>query len=455
MSDGTPAAADESAGPSARRSVASRVLPNLGPWRSSRDFRLLWSSGLVTRFGSYFTYIAVPLQLARITHSPLAVGLVGMVELVPLIVFGLWGGALADVASRRLLIMGTEAGFGLLTVVLLANSLLRNPMVWLLYVVAALTATVDGLQRPALDAVIPQIVSHDELAAASALQSMRKQLAAIVSPGLAGFIAASVGIPIAYTVDLASFVVSVLLLMRMSAIAPPEKGERPTPGAIMTGLRYAWSRKDLLGSYAVDIVAMTFAFPTAIFPFLSLQLHAPWALGLLYSASAVGAVSVSATSGWYTRVYHHGRAVMAAAAITGAAVGAAGLTHNLWLVLLFLAVSGGADMVSGLGRDTMWNQSIPDELRGRLAGVELLSYSVGPSLGSARAGYSADRWGALGSLWTGGAACLAGITVLAVTLPQMLTYDARTDPNAVAMRTRRQSARAAAVTDEGTEETAI
>lgn len=445
MSEGTPAAGGGPPGPASRRSVLSHVLPNLAPWRSSRDFRLLWCSGLVTRFGSYFTYIAVPLQLARITHSPLAVGLVGMVELVPLIVFGLWGGALADAVSRRLLIMATEAGLGLMALILLGNSLLRHPMVWLLYVVAALTAVADSLQRPALDAVTPQIVAHDQLAAASALQSMRKQLAAIVSPSLAGFIAASVSIPAAYTVDVFSFVASVLLLARMSAIAPLEKGERPTAGAVMTGLRYAWSRKDLLGSYGADIIAMTFAFPTAIFPFLAVQLHTPWALGLLYSASAVGAVSVSATSGWYSRVNRHGRAVVAAAAVTGAAVGAAGLMHNLSLVLFFLAVAGGADMVSGLGRDTMWNQSIPDELRGRLAGVELLSYSIGPSLGSARAGYAAGRWGALGSLWTGGAACLVGIGALVIALPQMLSYDARTDVNAVAMRAKRQSAADAAV----------
>jgi MFS family permease len=427
------------------RVVTNHLLPNMAPWRASRDFRLLLSSGLVTRFGSYFTYVAVPLQIMKLTGSPVAVGLVGLVELVPMIVFGLWGGALADAVNRRLLIVGTEVGLSLLAILLLGNALLPHPQLWLLYVVAGLTASLDSMQRPALDALIPQIVHHDDLAAASALDTLRKQTAAIVSPALAGLTVASLGLPVAYLVDLASFVVSLLFLLRIQTIPLPDGGEPPTLAAIASGVRYAWSRKDLLGSYVVDLIAMAFAFPTAIFPFLAEQLQAPWALGMLYSSSAVGAVVVSMTSGWYSRVHRHGRAVLLAAALTGVGVLAAGSTHNLWLVLFFLAVSGGADTVSGLGRDTMWNQSIPDELRGRMAGVELLSYSIGPRLGDVRSGFAAARWGALGSMWTGGAACVVGIAALAVALPKMLAYDARTDTNAVAMRTRRVTARTDAV----------
>ncbi|MET8327362.1 MFS transporter [Streptomyces sp. NPDC005181] len=431
------------------RTLTRRVLPDLAPWRSSRDFRLLLSSGLITTFGSYLTYVAVPLQIMRMTDSPLAVGLVGLVELVPLIVFGLWGGALADAMNRRRLIMGCEAGLALLSLLLLVNSQLPSPQLWLLYVVAGLTAVLDGMQRPSLDALTPQVVPHDQLPAASALLSLRSKVGAILAPALAGVIAATAGVSAAYALDFVTFLVSMALLSRIRATPPPDGGEPPSLASILVGLKYAWSRKDLLGTYAVDVIAMMCAFPTAIFPFLAYQLHAPWALGMLYSAGAVGGLAVSLTSGWYSRVHRHGRLVLIAAAMTGVAMAGAGFTQNVWLVLFFLAVAGGADMVSGLGRDTMWNQSIPDELRGRMAGVELLSYTVGPKLGDVRAGYSASRWGASGSMWVGGLACLVGVAALAVALPKMLAYDDRTDPNALAVGSKRKAAEAPAAAEAG------
>ncbi|KUJ37216.1 MFS transporter [Streptomyces albus subsp. albus] len=416
-----------------------RLLPDLSPWRSSRDFRLMWTAGLVTAFGSFLTMVALPLQIKELTGSALAVGAIGVVELVPLIVFGLYGGALADAVDRRKLILLTEIGLGLLSVVLLVNSLLPDPMLWPLYVVAGLVSALTGLQRPALDAVVARIVPHDQLTAAAALNGLRWQLSAIAGPSLAGVVVAYAGLPLAYGLDVATFVASCLLAAALSATPPAQDAEPPSLRGIAEGARYAWRRKELLGTYVVDMAAMIFAFPNAIFPFLADDLDAPWSLGLMYAAGSVGSVLVSATSGWTSRVHRHGRMVVLGAAVWGAAMAAAGWLSQVWLVLLCLAVAGGADMVSGLFRATIWNQTIPDELRGRLAGIELLSYATGPQLGQVRAGGMAGLTGVRAAVWSGGLACVASVGLLALALPRLMRYDARTDEHATRMRELREN----------------
>ncbi|GAA2144733.1 MFS transporter [Kitasatospora kazusensis] len=426
------------------RALIRKIRPDLAPWRSSRDFRLLWSSGCVSAFGSFLTYVAVPLQIKDLTGSSLAVGLVGAVELLPLIVFGLWGGALADALDRRRLVLFSEAGLGLLSGLLLLNALLPTPLLWPIYLVAGLVAAVDGLQRPALDSLTPRIVAHDQLTAAFALKSLYRNAASVAGPALAGVIVVAAGVRCAYALDVATFAVSLLLLARMRAVPPSTGAEKPSLRAIGNGVRYAWSRKDLLGTYAIDTCAMLFAYPVAIFPFLAADLHATWALGLMYGASAVGALVVSVTSGWTSHIHRHGRVLVLAALGWGAAMALAGLAGQIWLVLLCLALAGGADQISGVARSTMWNQSIPDGLRGRLAGVELLSYSVGPQLGQVRAGGTAALIGVRGSVWAGGLACVVGVIGLTAALPRLLAYDDRTDPHAAAVRAEREDTAALA-----------
>ncbi|MER5638514.1 MFS transporter [Kitasatospora sp. NPDC002227] len=426
------------------RALLHKIRPDMSPWRSSTDFRLLWSSGCISAFGSFLTYVALPLQIKDLTGSSFAVGLIGAVELVPLIVFGLWGGALADALDRRKLVLCSEAGLALLSGLLLLNALLPHPVLWPIYVVAALVAAVDGLQRPALDSLTPRIVPHDQLTAAFSLLSLYRNAASVAGPALAGVIVATAGVQTAYALDVATFAVSLLLLARMRAVPPATGAERPTLKSIAVGVRYAWSRKDLLGTYAIDIVAMLFAYPVAIFPFLAADLHAGWALGLMYGASAFGGLLVSVTSGWTSHVNRHGRMLVLAALGWGAAMALAGATGSVWVVLLGLALAGGADQISGIARSTIWNQSIPDELRGRLAGVELLSYSVGPQLGQVRAGGMASLIGARGSVWVGGLACVVGVVGLTAALPSMLAWDRRTDPNAAAVRAEREAAELAA-----------
>ncbi|MFD0020317.1 MFS transporter [Streptomyces sp. NPDC058382] len=407
------------------------LLPDLAPWRSSRDFRLLWVQGLVTYLGSVMALIALPLQIKDLTGSPLAVGVMGAVELIPLVVFGLYGGALADAVDRRKVIVWTEAGLGLVAAVLLVNALLPHPMLWPLYVAAAGVAALAGLQRPALDSLLARIVPHDQLAAAAALNALRWQTGAIAGPALAGLVVAYAGNVPAYATTVVCLLVSVLMCRRLSPVPPVEHADRPSWRGIAEGARYAWSRPVLLGTYAIDMAAMFFAFPNTIFPFLADDLDAEWALGLMYAAGAVGSLAVSLTSGWVSRTQRHGLLVVFGATGWGVAIAAAGWTSNIWLVLVCLALAGSGDMLSGLGRSTIWNQTIPDRLRGRLAGIEVLSYSAGPQLGQVRAGAMAGWTGARPAIWSGGLACVVTVAALAATLPKLISYDAHNDEDAL------------------------
>ncbi|MEU6354332.1 MFS transporter [Streptomyces sp. NPDC047072] len=421
------------------------LLPDLTPWRASRDFRRLWVSGLISNFGSFLTFVALPVQLKELTGSAAAVGAIGAVELVPLLVFGLYGGALADAWDKRKLILWTEAGQGLLSAALLANALFPTPAVWPLYVVAALSSALVSVQRPALDSLWPRIVAHDHLPAAGSLNSFRWTVGGVAGPALAGVVVAYAGLGWAYGADLLTFFVSVALVVRIAAAPASHEAAKPSLKAIAEGARYAWSRKELLGTYAVDLAAMFLAMPLALLPFLADELDAEWSLGLMYASVPLGALLVSLVSGWTARIHRHGRMVVLSAALWGLAIAAAGVAGNVWLVLLFLTVAGGCDMVSGIFRGIMWNQTIPDELRGRLAGIELLSYSVGPTVGQVRSGGFAAWWGVRTSVWSGGVLCAGAVGLLALCLPKLMTYDARTDEHAARVREQRAAAAAAQV----------
>ncbi|WP_240649153.1 MFS transporter [Streptomyces sp. Z26] len=420
------------------------LLPDLSPWHASRDFRLMWCAGAVTVFGSFLTFVALPFQLKELTGSPVAVGALGAVQLVPLVVFGLYGGALADAVDKRKLILWSEIALGFSALGLLVNTLLPSPMVWPLYAAGALTSALAGIQQPALDAIVPRIVAHDQLSAAAALNALRWQIGGVVGPALAGLLIAYAGLEVAYALDAFTFVVSVSLAWGLRPSPAAHDAEKPSLSGILAGARYAWGRKDLLGTYAIDLAAMLFAFPLALFPFLAERLDAEWALGLMYATLPFGSMLVSATSGWTRRVHRHGRMVALAAVGWGASMALAGAMDDIWLVLLFLTVSGCFDMVSGIFRTTMWNQSVPDELRGRLAGIELLSYSLGPQLGQVRSGGVAALTSVRTSVWSGGLACVAAAGLLAVALPKLMSYDARTDPHARAVAEQRRAAAAKA-----------
>jgi MFS family permease len=403
-----------------------RLALDLTPLRTSRDYRLVFTGGAVSGFGSFITYVTIPFQVAAITNDPLAVGLLGLCELVPLLVMAFVGGALADYLDRRLLVRGGEIALAALCGVLLVNALADRPHLWLLYLVAAVTAAIDGVQRPALEAMVPRLVKPEEIPATSALQSLGMQVAQLGGPALAGVLIATVDLAWVYAFDLATFAVSVTCLTLVRAVPPPPDADRPSIQSVITGLRYARSRPELLGTYLVDINAMFFGMPQALYPFLATQLGGPKVLGLLYAAPAVGSLLATVGSGWTGRVHRHGLMVIIAAALWGVGIIGVGLSHVLWLTLACLAFAGGADMVSGIFRMIIWSQTIPDHLRGRLAGIEMLSYTTGPLLGQLRSGAMArTRLGVGGSIWVGGALCIAGTVAMAAALPRFVRYNGR------------------------------
>jgi MFS family permease len=402
--------------------------------KKNKDFRNLWISGLISNLGSMITYVAVPFQIKNLTHSYLAVGISGAVELIPLIVFGLYGGVLADSMDRKKMIWSTEAAALIFTALLLGNSLLPHPSLAVIYVVIGLFAAVDGLQRPSADAILPRLVEHDELPGASALMSLRSQIAVIAGPSIGGVIIATTSVGVGYGVDVITFAISLLFIARVRSVLPLEKTEKPSLAVLFEGLKYAMSRQDLLGTYLIDLAAMFFAMPNALIPFWADQLGAPWALGLLYAAGTVGALVMTLTSGWIRNYRFHGRAVIAAAIGWGGAIACAGIFNSLPLVLLFLAIAGGSDMVSAFFRSAIWNQTIPDHLRGRLAGINLLSYSIGPLSGQLRAATMASVTSLTVSVTSGGIICIFAVLILAVFLPKFRQYDVDTNEYAVAER---------------------
>src|SRR4051794_514060 len=413
----------------------ARMTMDVRPLRR-RELRLLWAARGITFLGSMITYVAVPFQMYDLTGSTAAVGLLGLVELVAILVFALLGGALADAYGRRRLLLLTEVALMLGSLALAANASRDHPSTAVLYAVAGVLAGLDALQRPALDALIPRLVPEDEMAAASALFSIELTAGMIAGPAIGGLLIASQGVGPAYLVDAATFVVSLLVLARMRATPPPEDAERPSVARVKEGLRYARSRQDLMGTYIVDFMAMVFGMPMALFPAIADDLGGARTLGLLYTAPAVGALLASILSGWIGTVQRQGIGIAIAACVWGAGIIVFGLSHALPLALIGLVVAGGADMVSGVFRMTMWNQTIPDRLRGRLASIEMLSYSTGPALGNAEAGIAAALVGVPAAVVSGGVLCIASVVATTAALPgfRRYRYDGKSsEPSPVAV----------------------
>ncbi|PYS82533.1 MAG: MFS transporter [Acidobacteria bacterium] len=394
------------------------------PLRESRDFRLLFAGQAVSFFGSMMTFVALPVQMYGLTRSSVAVGLLGVTEFVPIFLMAFVGGALADAVDRRRMVRATEALLAVGTGLLILNSLLAQPRVWVLYFCAALFAALNGLQRPSLDALLPRLVAAEQMPAAMALRFLGATVGMIVGPALGGLLVAALGPAVTYSIDLATFAASLAALWLMRAAPPPPGADRPSPRSIAEGLRYARSRPELLGTYLVDINAMFFGMPMALFPAIA-EGFGGASVGLLYAAPAAGALCVTLTSGWAKRVNRHGLCVALAAASWGLAIVAFGFAPTLSSALLCLALAGASDMVSGLFRSTIWNQTIPDHLRGRLAGIEMVSYTTGPLLGNAESGIVAGLFGVRASVVSGGVLCVAGTALLSLLLPAFLRYDGR------------------------------
>jgi MFS family permease len=416
----------------------TRFKIDISPLRSSRDFRVLFAAGTVFYLGLMFGFVAVPYQLFQLTGSSLAVGIMGAVQLVPLIIFGLYGGSLSDRLDRRTVQLVTGTAQAVLAVILLINAVLDSPQVWVLYVVGGLTATASALQRPSREALIPRVVAHDEIPAAVALSALGMQIGMLIGPALAGLVIVGWGLPVAYGVEAAALALATLSLLRLRRHPPSRTTGEGQLASIGAGLRYAVQRKDLLGTYLVDLMGMVMAMPIVLFPAFALDvLKRPELLGLLYAAEAVGSMIITLTSGWTRHVFRHGRAVALAAMGWGAAIALAGLAPNVWIALIFLIAAGAFDMISGMFRSVIWNQTVPDAMRGRIAGIEMISYTVGPVGGQLRSGIVADLTTVRTAIVSGGILCIAGVAAVAAGARELWRYDSRTNEHAVTERTAR------------------
>jgi len=406
---------------------------DLSPLRVSATYRRLYASGFVTNIGSQATYVTVAYQLKQLTNSALAVGVIGLVELAPLIIFGLYGGVIADHFNRRTIVVASEFGLMCAAIALIINASVSHPSATVLYVVVAFAAMGDGLQRPSLDALNQELVPHEIQRQASALGMFRWTFGAIVGPAIGGFLAVSYGCRVVYIADVVTFAVSLYFLLGIRAVVRPESQGRPSFAALSEGFRYAVGRRDLLGTYLIDLAAMMLAYPMFMLPFVADHFHQNYSLAVLYAATPLGALVASLTSKWTARIHHYGRAVAYAAALWGVGIAIFGWTSSLWIAVLGLFWAGAADSISAMFRGTMWNQSIPPDVRGRMASIEMLSYSIGPRVGQFRSGAMTAAFGLRTALALGGLACTGVCAALPVVLPELWKFDVRSNADVAAV----------------------
>ncbi|MFE0043408.1 MFS transporter [Streptomyces albireticuli] len=407
----------------------SRFLADITPLRSSVDFRRLWVGQTVSWVGQQMTALAVSLQVYAITGSTFSVGMVGLCSLVPLIVFGLYGGAVADTVDRRVLGLVSATGATLLSVALAAAALLDLRHVWLLYTVVALQAVCFAMNSPARSAMIPRLLPKEQLPAANALSSLTTNLGLMGGPMLGGAIVGLWGYQAAYLIDVVAFSASLYAMWRLPSMRPEalDGGKAPGRASVRGGLRFLATRPNVRLTFLVDLAAMVLAQPRALFPAVAGLWYGgdTKTVGLLVAAPAVGAVLGGLFSGWLGRIHRHGLAVLLSVVAWGTAIAVFGLTRDLWLGLLFLALAGCADSISAVFRTTMLQTATPDDMRGRLQGVFLVVVAGGPRLGDFLAGSVADLASPHRAVFGGGVACVVAVALIALKWRGFARYDAR------------------------------
>ncbi len=399
----------------------ARLVLDVSPLRRHRNFRRLWAGQVVSGMGTQLTVVAVAYQAFRLTHSTLVVGLVGLAQLLPLLAGALWGGTLADAVDRRRVLLGTQVGMAAAVGGLALNAASAHPAVWPLFVCTCVNAALAGTEWPARRAALPALVDQDDVVGAVALQTSVQQLALVAGPALAGVLIGTVGLSAVYAIDVASFGVAFTAAALLPELRPHGGGTPFGLRSLTEGVRYLGSQRLLASTYLIDLSAMVFGMPRAVFPAIGLDLYGGGArvVGFLFAAPGAGALVGSLFTGWCGRVRHQGRAITACVAIWGATIAVFGVTKVLWLGLLLLAAAGAADVVSAVFRQAVQQRTVPDHLQGRLSGTFFAVVAGGPRVGDAESGLAAALGGPEFAVWSGGLACLAGTAVILWRFPEL------------------------------------
>jgi MFS family permease len=397
---------------------------DVSPLKENSNYRWLYLSQLISFFGSMITYVAIPFQMYEITGSTFHVGMLGIVQLIPLVISGFWGGAFADSLDRRKLIVVTQMASGLGNLLLVWFSLSGSGNYWLLYILSGLMAICKGLERPPLEALTQQLIKKEDIPKVSSLQSFKTTAGMIMGPAVGGILISSFGIVATYVVDFFTYAFSIYCLLQLKNFPVLSEKRKASLSSIMDGFKYAMKRPDLIGTYVVDMASMTFAFPNPLFPALAKILGGADKLGWLYSSVAIGALLATVTSGWTHKIVAHGKVITICAFLWCVGIVAFGLSQTFYIALFALAFAGFVDMISGIFRATIWNETIPSEYRGRLASVEMISYSSGPLLGNTFMGAMAESIGHESALMWGGIAGGFLVLIIGVGINSFWNYKA-------------------------------
>ncbi len=403
------------------------MLTDVRPLQVSPPYRRLFFGNTVAQLGQQMTNVAVAVQVYALTHSSFYVGLVGVFALVPLVALGLYGGAVADAVDRRTLALVASAGLWAVSVALAVQAFAGNRSVWVLYGCIAVQSGFYAINNPARSAMVPRLLDKELMPAASALNMASFNLGFTFGPLLGALAITWQGFGAAYTIDVVTFSAAYYALVRMPRMPPLEDSPRAGLRSVVDGLRFLGRSPNLRMTFVLDLCAMVLAQPRALFPALAYKVYGGGAgvVGVLQAAPAAGAVVAFLLSGWVSRVRLQGMAIVVAVLVYGAAVGGVGLTDVLWVGVVFLAVSGMADMVSAAYRSTILQVAAPDQLRGRLQGVFIVVVAGGPRAGDFLAGSVATGVGERVALVLGGLACLAGALTASALSRRFLGYDAR------------------------------
>jgi MFS family permease len=409
--------------------------------------RLLVGQG-TSFIGSMLTQVAVPVQVYRLSGSSLDVGLVGLVSFVPLVVFGLYGGAVADAVDRRTLYFIASLGTWAVTLGLLLQSVLGVHSVALILGLIAVQSATFAMAGSARGAIIPRIVPKELVPAANTLNFTVGNIGQVLGPLIAGvLVSLPNGFTLSYSTDAVLFTAALYTCFRLPKIPPQGDARAGALGlrSVVEGLQFIGSNPVLLMSFGVDIVAMVFAMPNALYPQIAAERFGN-DVGPLYAAIAIGAVIAGLASGWVGRVKRQGRALTFAVVGWGVAIAVSGFAHALWLMVILLAFAGAADFVSAVYRQTILQTYAPDEMRGRMQGVFIAVVAGGPRLGQLRAGATAAAAGATFSWVAGGVACIVVVLIAGLAVRPFWRYNTQDKVDADALAAVRSSEPGVAVT---------